>query len=91
MAFNTPLNQVVDHQTISWSQFRKTLVPRYTFWDWFYANMKIVREHLSTAWKDGYIEGFISKHNTEQKLLVCPPGTFLIRFSESVLGNLKTI
>lgn len=58
----------------------------YTFWDWFYALMKLIREHLKGPWTDGCILGFISNKQAEEILSSCPTGTFLLRFSDSVVG-----
>lgn len=40
---------------ITWSQFCKEPLPErsFTFWEWFYAIMKITREHLRNLWNDG--------------------------------------
>lgn len=59
----------------------------FTFWEWFHAAMKLTREHLVGPWKDGHMIGFISKQQTEEFLLSSSSGTFLIRFSDSELGN----
>lgn len=39
----------------SWSQFCKEPLPErtFTFWEWFYAVMKLTREHLKGPWMDG--------------------------------------
>lgn len=40
---------------LSWSQLCKELLPQrnFTFWDWFYAVMKITKEYLKGPWNDG--------------------------------------
>ncbi|OWK51829.1 Signal transducer and activator of transcription 2 [Lonchura striata] len=44
-------------------------------------------EHLKELWKKGLILGFVS-HKQKEKLLKCKrTGTFLLRFSETVLGG----
>jgi len=45
-----------NHMVLSWSQFCKEPLPQrsFTFWEWFYAVMKITREHLKGPWTDGY-------------------------------------
>ncbi|KAG4070406.1 hypothetical protein HA402_006548 [Bradysia odoriphaga] len=80
-------------QPISWSQFCKEPLPdrTFTFWDWFYAVMKLTRDYLRSPWIDGSLIGFISKRETERKLLQCPPGTFLLRFSDSQLDCIKDL
>lgn len=49
--------------------------------------MKLTRDQLRGPWTEGLIIGFISKRQAEDKLLKCPPGTFLLRFSDSELGR----
>lgn len=77
-----------EDRQINWAQFCKEPIPErtFTFWDWFYAVMKLTRDQLRGPWTEGLIIGFISKRQAEEKLLKCPPGTFLLRFSDSELG-----
>lgn len=49
--------------------------------------MKLTRDQLRGPWTEGLIIGFISKRQAEEILLKCPPGTFLLRFSDSELGK----
>ncbi|XP_034939786.1 signal transducer and activator of transcription 5B [Chelonus insularis] len=74
---------------LSWAQFCKEPLPErnFTFWEWFYAVMKLTREHLKSPWNDGCILGFIRKKQAEEMLASCPSGTFLMRFSDSELGG----
>lgn len=75
---------------ITFSQFCEDPLPghTFTFWDWFYAAMELTRDHLHELSAKNLIIGFISRHRTEQMLLKCKPGTFLLRFSNSILGKL---
>jgi len=79
-----------NHMVLSWSQFCKEPLPQrsFTFWEWFYAVMKITREHLKGPWTDGAIMGFIRKSDAEEMLTRYATGTFLLRFSDSELGGL---
>lgn len=45
------------NQMLSWAQFCKEPLPdrNFTFWEWFYAVMKLTREHLRSQWVDGYV------------------------------------
>jgi hypothetical protein len=61
----------------------------FSFWKWFYKELELVQEQLKDQWKDGLIIGFISKHNIDRNLINSPPGTFLLRFSERILGRRK--
>ncbi|XP_054716983.1 signal transducer and activator of transcription 5B-like [Uloborus diversus] len=74
---------------LTWSQFCKEPLPdrSFTFWEWFYAIMKITREHLRTLWIDSLILGFVGRHQAEEMLLKRCNGTFLLRFSDSELGG----
>ncbi|XP_066996363.1 signal transducer and activator of transcription 5B isoform X2 [Anabrus simplex] len=87
-AFRT---HVGDYSTmlLSWSQFCKEPLPErsFTFWEWFYAVMKLTREHLRGPWIDGAILGFVRKKQAEEMLQSCSSGTFLLRFSDSELGG----
>uniref|UniRef100_A0A1L8DG60 Signal transducer and activator of transcription n=1 Tax=Nyssomyia neivai TaxID=330878 RepID=A0A1L8DG60_9DIPT len=75
---------------ITWAQFCKEHLPdkNFSFWEWFYAVMKLTRDHLHNQWKDGHIIGFIHKKHAEDMLMKCPIGTFLLRFSDSELGGI---
>lgn len=74
---------------ISWAQFCKEPLPdrSFTFWDWFFAIMKLTKDHLLSLWKAGLIIGFINKRKAEEMLAMLPAGTFLLRFSDSELGE----
>ncbi|KAK9870367.1 hypothetical protein WA026_007935 [Henosepilachna vigintioctopunctata] len=75
---------------LTWSQFCKEAITdrSFTFWEWFYAIMKLTREHLRGPWVDGAIMGFVRKKQAEEMLSSCTGGTFLLRFSDSELGGI---
>lgn len=76
---------------VSWAQFCKEPLPdrTFTFWDWFFAIMKLTKDHLLGPWEAGRIIGFINKRKTTDEILKqCPEGTFLLRFSDSELGGI---
>ncbi|GLV38891.1 Signal-transducer and activator of transcription protein at 92E [Carabus blaptoides fortunei] len=77
------------NQMLSWAQFCKEPLPErnFTFWEWFYAVMKLTKEHLRGPWVDGAILGFVRKKQAEEMLSACANGTFLLRFSDSELGG----
>jgi signal transducer and activator of transcription 5B len=81
---------ISDDYQITWSQFCKEPLPErtFSFWEWFYASMKLIREHLRGPWEDDSIVGFIHKRTAEDVLLKCARGTFLLRFSDSVSGKI---
>lgn len=88
-AFRTVM-QDYSNVPLSWAQFCKEPLPErsFTFWEWFYAIMKLTREHLKSPWMDGCILGFIRKKKAEEILATCAAGTFLMRFSDSELGGI---
>lgn len=90
-AFGASFSFLPGDHMLSWTQFCKDLLPDrdFTFWDWFYAIMKLTRDHLSGPWNENLIVGFIAKDHAENRLLECQPGTFLLRFSDSILGKIE--
>ncbi|XP_062138989.1 signal transducer and transcription activator-like [Drosophila sulfurigaster albostrigata] len=76
---------------ITWNTFCKNRLPEctFTFWEWFYSVMKLIKDHLMPLWKANLITGFITKDRTQCELLCAEPGTFLLRFSESKLGAIS--
>ncbi|GLH02615.1 Signal transducer and transcription activator [Gryllus bimaculatus] len=87
--FGTPSTEY-GRTMVSFSRLCKETLPQrtFTFWEWFYAVMKLTREHLRDLWHDGYILGFVRKKDAEDMLSSCPTGTFLLRFSDSELGGI---
>ena len=71
---------------VTWRRFSKEHMVnlKFTFWRWFYSTMKLIKEHLQTDWNNKCIIGYISKADAQQKLKRCEPGTFLLRFSDSI-------
>lgn len=89
---------IPDDIEVTRAQFCKNLLldstqphNNFSFWKWFYSAMQLTHEHLKDQWNDGYVVGFIHKIKTENCLRHCMPGTFLLRFSESILGELKSL
>ncbi|CAG9767639.1 unnamed protein product [Ceutorhynchus assimilis] len=88
-AFRGNYNETTNN-LLSWAQFCKEPLSErnFTFWEWFFAIMKLTREHLRGPWVDGAIMGFVKKKQAEEMLSTCPAGTFLLRFSDSELGGI---
>lgn len=88
-AFGTSV--VGNNRAISWTQFcKEPLTGRtFSFWDWFYAVTKLIKNYVQGPWIDGSIIGFIDRRQTIEKLQQCKAGTFLLRFSESELGGIS--
>jgi len=80
---------------ITWNQFCKEPLPdrSFTFWEWFFAIMKLTKDHMLGMWKAGCIMGFINKAKAHADLLrsVYGIGTFLLRFSDSELGKCRSL
>uniref|UniRef100_A0A1A9W1Q5 Signal transducer and activator of transcription n=1 Tax=Glossina brevipalpis TaxID=37001 RepID=A0A1A9W1Q5_9MUSC len=78
------------NEYVTWTQFCKEKLPErsFTFWEWFFAIMKLTKEHCQSIWKAGLIMGFISKLKADELLRYSPVGTFLLRFSDSELGGI---
>ncbi|CAK8697441.1 signal transducer and activator of transcription 5B-like isoform X2 [Clavelina lepadiformis] len=81
--------------TVNWNQFQKENVCQsqekitFSFWKYFYNIMKLTcSEHMNEIWNAGHIYGFVGREESEKLLknAKCATGTFLFRFSQSVLG-----
>ncbi|XP_071530717.1 signal transducer and activator of transcription 5B isoform X2 [Panulirus ornatus] len=85
----SPQVQDFTNMYLSWSQFCKEPLQErsFTFWEWFFAVMKVTREHLRHPWNDGSIMGFVGRRQAEEMLKNSKSGTFLLRFSDSELGG----
>ena len=83
-----PMDDYSSHN-INWALFNKDPLQgrNFTFWEWFYAIMRLTKDHLKNLWADGTIIGFISKTQAQEWLQMKPIGTFLCRFSDSELGG----
>merc|ERR1712013_911202 len=73
-------------------QEHKDCPPSYdfSFFTWFYATMKTTLDHLEGPWRKRLVEGFVGRQKAEKMVEQRPPGTFLLRFSDSQLGSLET-
>ncbi|KAI3370150.1 hypothetical protein L3Q82_024948 [Scortum barcoo] len=76
-----------DNCKIAWSKFSKENAPD-TFWVWFDGILVMVKTYLEDLWRDGHIMGFVSKGKEKSLLKKKQRGTFLLRFSESVIGGI---
>lgn len=75
---------------LTWGQFSKEPLNdrNFTFWEWFYAILKLTKDNLKDQWNKKLIVGFVHRKTAEDMLSACPVGTFLLRFSDSELGGL---
>ncbi|XP_047438910.1 signal transducer and activator of transcription 2 isoform X2 [Mugil cephalus] len=76
-----------DNCKVSWSKFSKENSPD-TFWVWFDGILVMVKTYLEDLWRDGLIMGFVTKGKEKSLLKKKQRGTFLLRFSESVIGGI---
>uniref|UniRef100_A0A665VWJ1 Signal transducer and activator of transcription n=1 Tax=Echeneis naucrates TaxID=173247 RepID=A0A665VWJ1_ECHNA len=72
---------------VAWSKFCKENTPD-TFWVWFDGILVMVKTYLEDLWRDGLIMGFVSKGKEKSLLKRKQRGTFLLRFSESIIGGI---
>nr|XP_023664944.1 signal transducer and activator of transcription 3 isoform X4 [Paramormyrops kingsleyae] len=70
---------------ITWAKFCKENMAGkgFSFWVWLDNIIDLVKKYILVLWNEGYIMGFISKERERAILSTKPPGTFLLRFSES--------
>uniref|UniRef100_A0A8C5BTI6 Signal transducer and activator of transcription n=1 Tax=Gadus morhua TaxID=8049 RepID=A0A8C5BTI6_GADMO len=69
---------------ITWAKFCKNMAGKgFSFWVWLDNIIDLVKKYILALWNEGYIMGFISKERERAILSPKPPGTFLLRFSES--------
>lgn len=75
---------------VTWSQFTKNSLKDgdFSFWRWFYGAMELVALEAQQIWNHGLIMGFVSRNEAEERLKHAAPGTFLMRFSDRVVGGL---
>uniref|UniRef100_UPI0037E7CAA0 signal transducer and activator of transcription 2 isoform X2 n=1 Tax=Semicossyphus pulcher TaxID=241346 RepID=UPI0037E7CAA0 len=76
-----------DNCIVAWSKFSKENTPD-TFWVWFDGILVMVKTYLEDLWRDGLIMGFVTKAKEKSLLKKKMRGTFLLRFSESVIGGI---
>ncbi|XP_033913772.1 signal transducer and activator of transcription 3 isoform X2 [Acipenser ruthenus] len=81
------LGQCVNYSgcQITWAKFCKENMAGkgFSFWVWLDNIIDLVKKYMLALWNEGYIMGFISKERERALLSTKPPGTFLLRFSES--------
>ncbi|CAJ0937556.1 unnamed protein product, partial [Mesorhabditis belari] len=72
--------------TINFERFARVNLhgTNFSFWDWFYSIMCLVKQKLLKYWEDGWCIGFITKQDANDILKQGP--AFLLRFSDSQMG-----
>lgn len=76
---------------VSWKNFAKSPLHdrSFSFWEWLYNAYDLIDKCLASLWKDGLVEGFISKEEVQCLLSSCEPNTFILRFSDSMVGGIS--
>jgi len=92
---------------VTWDHFHGRALPRasltpqehkdcppsydFSFFTWFYATMKTTLDHLEGPWRKRLVEGFVGRQKAEKMVEQRPPGTFLLRFSDSQPGGISMV
>ncbi|KAL3982794.1 Signal transducer and activator of transcription 1 [Acanthocheilonema viteae] len=58
----------------------------FSFWEWFFAIMQLIKHKLLKFWDEGWLIGFISKQDASSQMVRAPHSTFLLRFSDTQTG-----
>ncbi|VDK71707.1 unnamed protein product [Onchocerca ochengi] len=58
----------------------------FSFWEWFFAIMQLIKHKLLKFWDEGWLIGFISKQDASSQMVRAPHPTFLLRFSDTQTG-----
>ncbi|KAL7073899.1 hypothetical protein ACQ4LE_006523 [Meloidogyne hapla] len=78
-----------DNKPITFQRFAKQNLREdvnFSFWEWFFLIMQLIKQKLLKFWDDGWLVGFISKHEASERMLMCHNPTFLLRFSDTQTG-----
>ncbi|XP_062975904.1 signal transducer and activator of transcription 2 isoform X2 [Elgaria multicarinata webbii] len=69
---------------ITWAQFSKDTPSSFSFWTWIDGILLLIQDYLLKLWQNDLIMGFVSRKREKRLLKTKKPGTFLLRFSESI-------
>ncbi|CAD5219374.1 unnamed protein product [Bursaphelenchus okinawaensis] len=58
----------------------------FSFWEWFFLIMQLIKQKLLKFWDEGWLIGFISKNDASNRMCMSPMPTFLLRFSDTQTG-----
>ncbi|PAV62272.1 hypothetical protein WR25_05740 isoform B [Diploscapter pachys] len=61
----------------------------FSFWEWFFSIMQLIKQKLLKFWDEGWLVGFISKNDASQAMLMCEQNSFLMRFSDTLTGAIS--
>ncbi|VDL78543.1 unnamed protein product, partial [Nippostrongylus brasiliensis] len=83
------LPNVPDQKPITFHRFAKQNLRddvSFSFWEWFFAIMQLIKQKLLKFWDEGWLIGFISKNDASQSMMLSSHSTFLLRFSDTQTG-----
>ncbi|KAL3076275.1 hypothetical protein niasHS_013546 [Heterodera schachtii] len=78
-----------DNKPITFQRFAKQNLwdeVNFSFWEWFFLIMQLIKQKLLKFWDEGWLAGFISKQDASSQMLMSPHPTFLLRFSDTQTG-----
>ncbi|CAB3410037.1 unnamed protein product [Caenorhabditis bovis] len=81
-----------DQKPITFTQFAKQALRedvQFSFWEWFFSIMQLIKQKLLKFWDEGWLVGFISKHDASVIMVNNRRPCFLIRFSDSQTGAIS--
>lgn len=81
---STPDNKPITFQRFAKQNLREDV--NFSFWEWFFLIMQLIKQKLLKFWDDGWLVGFISKQEASERMLMCQNPTFLLRFSDTQTG-----
>ncbi|MFH4980014.1 hypothetical protein AB6A40_006723 [Gnathostoma spinigerum] len=79
----------VDNKPITFNRFAKQNMRddvNFSFWEWLFAIMQLIKQKLLKFWDEGWLIGFVSKQDASAKMVNAPHPTFLLRFSDTQTG-----
>ena len=91
--------EALQQERVPWNLFARENLSdvsgSFTFWEWFFAILKVSREHLKHFSSERMLVSFLTRQQAKDMLLHSDqlletgllPGTFLLRFSDSELGG----
>ncbi|KAK0399040.1 hypothetical protein QR680_002880 [Steinernema hermaphroditum] len=79
----------MDNKPITFHRFAKQNLredTNFSFWEWFFSIMQLIKQKLLKYWDEGWLVGFISKQDASSRMMNSPMSTFLMRFSDTQTG-----
>ncbi|PAV84840.1 hypothetical protein WR25_10088 isoform A [Diploscapter pachys] len=83
---------MTDQKPITFYRFAKQNLredANFSFWEWFFSIMQLIKQKLLKFWDEGWLVGFISKNDASQAMLMCEQNSFLMRFSDTLTGAIS--